>query len=206
MECNDTIEWVLQNQKKIKARAIWRLNFAPYGAEEHMQEAFIAALKAYKRHPDTSTTQFRRIFWRIFNDQIAEMAPLPPKHNGHRIGNSDLMSLTSVLFENGINNSGIEDRKRRMKMTFAEILYAWIRPALTENEASVLHLYLRLGNEGYLSERDIARRLEKSRARVRELLQSSLTKINRLIEERHNKMIMLIMFKELKALNYSSFR
>jgi DNA-binding CsgD family transcriptional regulator len=207
MEPHVTVEWVKQNKKTIESKMRRRMIFAPYSMEEYMQEAFIASLIAFRQYPDTSSSVFRQAFWRNFKDAVAEMVPRPPKLHDpsksirkRRISNKESKSIPCTACNYNDDGACLEEIAipDDIKYDYRNLLYTWVRPALTEKEARVLYLSLGLDNEITLSERDISKLLKVSRRSVRDLLENSLTKFNNLLQEKQNKKILLMFIKDYK--------
>ena len=74
MELNtdDVIEWVLKEQGAIRSLIRRFTGFEPDETDVGMQSAIIAALKAYRLHPDISSPLFVQTFCQQFEDDITQ--------------------------------------------------------------------------------------------------------------------------------------
>ena len=199
MEANEGARWVIQNSNVITAYANRFLKSAPYEMRDYMQEAFIASLKAYKQFPNTTEDTFRRAFWRLFKDAITETVPRPDKTSSpRRVRSNESMSIPSSVCISDDDGFGSIQGAKEHEADLSRFIFIWLRPALTEQESIAMNLLLGLGNEGALSENEIAEKLGVSRTRVRGLLTRSINKTVKLSKEADTKKILLMMINSMK--------
>ncbi|QEM66718.1 hypothetical protein FO488_00145 [Geobacter sp. FeAm09] len=178
MEPEVAIRWVQKN--KVIASHAKRLEaITAYEAADYMQNALMAALKAYVHFPEVSSEDFRRTFWSIFRQHnFSESIPVT-------LCTSD----ESILID-------VRDNKKLSQVDYCKIIFLWGAPALSKQEKRALKLALGLDHDGkQLSEREIAEKLSISKTRAHQLLENSINKVITLIEEGDHKLILKTVFE-----------
>lgn len=174
MELYQAVEWVKDHRKAIKGYIAKYRMFSPYEECDFMQEAFEAAIIAADRS-EKKHIHFEAAFWTVFRSQISVITPSPDilTHGSNSIP-------SHLCTENLDSISEMRLRKGNVKPDI-EAIYDSICHLLTEKEQKVLYLSLGIGNEGKLSNYEIAERLGCVVSNVRDILKRALERIRCLI-------------------------
>ncbi|HEY6874248.1 MAG TPA: sigma-70 family RNA polymerase sigma factor [Geobacteraceae bacterium] len=176
MDFLEATAWVRGNEKVIKGKIAKYRKFSPYEECDYMQEAFEAAMIAVRKSREKGI-RFEAAFWTTFRNQIGVFTPCPD------IRTHGSNSVPSHLCSLDIDSVSLKARKRRRRKPDIEAIYCSICHLLTYKERQVLYLSLGIGDEGELSNYEIAERLGCVVSNVRDTLSRAYERIKRLTRE-----------------------
>lgn len=162
--------WVKENEAIIKGYASKYRKYSPYEECDFMQDAFEAAMIAAVRSKKKNI-RFEAAFWTIFRCQISVTTPCPDMltHGSN--------SIPSHLCTDDLTMIVGNRAKVKMKQPDIEAIFNSIYHLLTQKEQQVLYLSLGIGDEGKLSNYEIAERLGCVVSNVRDVINRALERI-----------------------------
>ena len=170
MDFHHAAAWVKENEAIIKGYISKYRKYSPYEERDFMQDAFEAAMIAAVRS-EKKNIRFEAAFWTIFRGQISVTTPCPDMltHGSN--------SIPSHLCTDDLTWIVGNRAKAKLKEPDIEAIYDSIYHLLTQKEQQVLYLSLGIGEEGKLSNYEIAERLGCVVSNVRDVINRALERI-----------------------------
>lgn len=161
---SEIVDWVNSIRKEIAGKVWVYRKYAPYDLDDYLQDAYESAVIAAKICPRIGDELYRRIFWRLFKDAIAEIVPWP---EGMQTRTNLSMSVPLSLYADLDEQADLTDGNLSDDPKDLEEMYQEFSASLTERQSEILFLRLGLSDRGRLSHADIAKTLNLDRSTVR---------------------------------------
>jgi RNA polymerase sigma factor (sigma-70 family) len=172
MDFITAIDWVRNNEDKIRRKIENYRIFSPYEELDYLQEAYLSAFVAVQRS-NGKGIPFVSAFWTIFKERIGKMTPNP----GNRSGSN---SIPSHLCDFGIESIDVAQGEQ-LRAPDIEMIFNKVCRYLTTREQRVLCLALGITYEGHLSNYEIAYHLGCRESNVRDALNKAFGRIRDLV-------------------------
>jgi RNA polymerase sigma factor (sigma-70 family) len=173
MDFFKAMQWVQDNEPKIKSKIRQYLKFTPYEMCDFLQEAYEAAFVAVLRSQEKDIP-FEAAFWTTFRNRISVLTPDPNFTHGSNSIPSSICKCSIESVEQTIDES---DDGADIEAIFESISHH-----LTVREKETLSLSLGVAEQGKLSNYEIAELYGCSDFNVRDTLKRAFRRIKQLAD------------------------
>jgi DNA-directed RNA polymerase specialized sigma24 family protein len=171
------VDWVTANKRCLLRRARRYLRYAPYDLEDFLQEAFLAAIEAFRirQAKGDLATPFPAYFWVLYKARLASVVPFPTSAKKGASCRS-IPGTWAVPAEDVLEN--IPSPHSDPSVDLPPLAIASLR-ACTPRARTALMLHLGFGDQGRMTPGDIGRELGISRQAATQAIHTALHQVRR---------------------------
>ena len=206
----EAMSWVETNLPMIKTMVVKYQNFSPYGVDDYIQDAYAAACESSIICTKNPSKNFKNVFYTIFTRRVGQVTPFPEEDRDkyrskkQAAGNPDSSSpnekkkryysggaCTSPRSDKqvyGVDLSNIPAKSSRhidLEKVYSEHIAP--RTDIPDRDKEILALAIGIGDNGRLSNSEMANRFGVHENTIRYRRQKIQTKLGEIINEAANK-------------------